>query len=133
MVDWTAEATPWLIVQAPYTLVQYEIVRDEDWSGQLPGLQEGEEPLDLTDKELHVYIKSSYGDADTIMLLSTETGEIVVNDAENGDASFDVPRADVIAGLQAGKRVWFCVLEEDGAFTELWRGPFIVHPGEVTT
>lgn len=132
MPEYTLTLTSTLTVQAPYTTENYEIVRDEDWVGPLPQILEDGTPVNLTGKTLELFVRPTFGYATALVKLSTATGEIVLDDAANGLASIDYPREDVIEFMPAGRWQWFVVLTDTGQRIELWRGYFIVHPGEVT-
>lgn len=118
-------------IQPPFTTVETDIVWDADWRDALPKIWEADGvPLNLTGKTLTIYIKPTYGYVGAMTSFASPTF-IVFDDAVNGLASMAVPRATVQSQLVVGSWWHFCVLTEGTNFTELWRGPFTVHAGEL--
>ncbi|MEF2551982.1 hypothetical protein VQ042_11525 [Aurantimonas sp. A2-1-M11] len=129
-----------VVVQPPYTTATCEIVQDEDWLDPLPRFLEGDEPSDLTDVTIEIFIRPVYDHSVLIKKLSTEDGTIVIDDAAGGLASIYVERETVISDIPIGKWDHFCVQSEPfgtlaGGFLrrERFRGPLIVHPGRVAS
>jgi len=127
------------IITPPFTIVQVDIVLDADWRDPLPTIVEADGvPLDLTDYELQWYVRPTYDyDGEFIMLSTVAVGGdgpyIVIDDAAEGLASMDVPRADLQGMFVAGDWQHFLVLKDASSqYWELARGPFRVHPGLTT-
>lgn len=123
-----------VLVQAPFTYAVSHIVRDEDWTSPLPRVTQAGVPYDLTGVTLEIYVRTVHGQTGVLIRkFSTATGEIVLTDPTGGQAHMSVTHANVVSFFpEDGEFEHFCRMIEAGVNIELFRGPFYVHPGQVT-
>lgn len=127
-----------ILVNGPLTIGDWFVALDADWIEALPQIREGEDPKDLTGCELEMFIRPAYDSTVLIKFLSSATGEIVITDANEGEASMHVSRPTLIADIPVGKWHWFWLLKQPDMsgylpwlITELMRGEFNAHPGRI--
>ena len=119
-------------VYSPFTLVEIEVLQDEDWddSFRVSALDEAgaETAIDLTDALVELQIVPLYGYGRPIVTLSSTTIGIAIDDPATGDFGVFVPQATV-AGWPKGNWFHFVRYRENGLWKELWRGPLRIVPG----
>lgn len=120
------------LVQAPFTTAESHIVVDEDWQSPLPAIVEDGVAVDITGFVIEIYVRPTYDHDTRIALLSTATGEIVIDDGPNGLASMSMTTANVVATFPVGEWDHFCRMHDGSNWIELFRGPFFVHAGETS-
>lgn len=127
---------PSVIVQPPYTQATIEIVHDADWDDPMPAILENGAPLNLTGKQLDLWIRPVYDHSVLLRRLSSAAslgGEIRFDNAAAGLASIYVPRVTVRTELPIGEWDHFLVLQEvsgDTFYREVFRGRLKVWPGK---
>lgn len=113
------------------------VYHGEDWYDAIPQFIDGEgEPYDLTGKTLALYMRPTFGHAEPLLIATNGDG-ILIEDAASGYAAIFVSRADVSANLPVGSWEQFLNLGfTDGILgavvKTIWRGPLVVHPGNLT-
>jgi hypothetical protein len=126
-------ATDALVQTRISALVTIEIPHGADWDDvwRLREWDSGANAyaaLSLTGVRLQLNIRPDFGHATLIKAMDTQNGSLVVTDAAAGEFAAGLP-ADQVDLLPVG--TWTHVLREfrSGGWRELWRGPFLVHPG----
>lgn len=124
-------------VAPPFAGWDFHIVLDADWHDLFPQfLDANEDPLDLTDVTLGLFVRPRYGHETLLLFLSTaqSPNELIIDDAINGLVSVHVPKDDIQAAFESpGVWQWFLRMVTGGAYDEIARGNFYVHPGVDTT
>ena len=124
--------TPVMLIGETLTIT---ISRDQDWN-QSFFLVDGTRARDLTDCTVEMHIRPTFDHATLIKLLSSDTGEIIIDDAVHGAISIDMPRADVVTdvpvSINTGWSYFLRVIGVDDAEVEWFRGPLIVQAGKLT-
>lgn len=125
-------ATPICLIGETRTIT---ISRDQDWN-QSFFLVEGTRGRDLTDCTVEMHVRPTFDHATLIKLLSSDTGEIVIDDATHGEISIVLPRADVVSDIPVsvneGWSHFLRVIDAANAEVEWFRGPLIVRAGKLT-
>jgi hypothetical protein len=117
----------------PHTYVKIEIVHDADWYDPMPALKRNGVPIDLTNKYLYFYLRPDYDYAPAILTLQSPNAGIEINDAVNGLATLEVPRATVQT-IPVGAWKHYLVLHDPTLppplqFSEIWRGDLYCYAG----
>lgn len=124
--------TPVVLIGETRTI---EISRDQDWN-QSFFLVDGTRGRDLTDCVVEMHVRPTFDHATLIKLLSSDTGEIIIDDAEHGAISIDMPRVDVVSDIPVspnqGWTHFLRVIDAADAEVEWFRGPLIVRAGKLT-
>lgn len=126
-------------VSAPFTVVDIDIARDENWFDPVPQLlDEADDPVDLAGKTLRLYVRPTFDHSVLIYEFNSGgggSGGISIDNAALGYFTIAVPRDSVIALLPVGEWDQFLVLSDasaDPEHIEIWRGKLRVHPGRIT-
>lgn len=134
-------ASTTIITESPHW-AKLTIYKGEDLIEEVPQFVDpiSLEPFDLTDKDLHLYIRPLFDVAPIIKYMSTNDSPptIIVEDAENGLVTLHLDRTADVDDLPIG--VWeqflnMSFVDDDlGTLTKtIWRGPCIILPGNTTT
>ncbi len=118
---------------APFCTWDFHVVLDADWHDPLPQLlDENEEPFDLTDKSIEIFVRPAFGyDDEYFDFLTTLGGSngITYDDRSIGLATIHIAKANLQANYPIGKWQWFMRIEDSGDYDEVARGDFYVHAG----
>jgi len=117
---------------APWIGWDWDVVHDADLNEMLPPLHFNGAPVNLTGCTIQLHIRPSWGHATPIAILATGTGEITINDGPLGLCTVFAAKT-VVGAWPLGEWQFFLrVIDGPGKIAEVARGPFNIHPGNVT-
>jgi len=116
---------------APFIGWDWDVVHDADLNEALPPLYFNGEPIDLTGCTVDLHIRPTWAYANPIAIVTTSTG-ITIDNAAEGLVTVRVDKATVDDWPLGEWRFFMRVVDSAGRIAEVARGPFRIHPGNIT-